>query len=532
MTRTVLVGLDGATFSVLEPLMGSGAMPFLAGVAKDGVRGTLRSTVPPVSPTAWTTLATGRSPGNHGVFDFIRAAERNDEVYFTLYNSRDIRSETLWSIASREGLRVTVLNFMLTFPAPAIDGNLIPGLVSWKHLRRGMRPTELFDRLQAEVGVDYRRMGWDFELEKKVLGGIGGDEYEDWIEFHLDRERQWFEAARHLMATDPTDLTAVVFDGIDKIQHACWRFLDPDLVAEPLAAWEERIKVRCVEYFRRLDSYMAELAELAGPGARLFFVSDHGFAPSREVFRVNVWLYDNGYLEWAEPEGPDPATSGSWQRRLDSNFALLDWTRTVAYARTPSSNGIFIRTSTGGGPGGVPPDRYHSLRQELAQRLLEVPSPLTGRPVVARVRLKEEVFAGTFEDEAPDLFLELADHGFVSIRPARDAVVVRPEVSGTHHPDGIFLATGSGIASGELAEGLSLTDVAPLLLHSLGLTVPRDMEGAVPPDLFDASWLGAHPVRTKSPADAVLGPDPGEDELDVDAELAIFERLRALGYVE
>src|SRR3954464_8265965 len=134
MGRTVLVGLDGATFCVLDPLMTSGVMPFLADLAAAGVRGELASTMPPVSPTAWTSIATGRTPGNHGVFDFIRSEERGGDVYFTLYDARDIDADTIWSIASRSGLRVTVLNYMLTFPAPPVTGTSALALVASRPL--------------------------------------------------------------------------------------------------------------------------------------------------------------------------------------------------------------------------------------------------------------------------------------------------------------------------------------------------------------------------------------------------------------
>ena len=70
--RTLLIGLDGATFDVLDPMMQSGAMPFLKSFFDQGVRANLRTIVPALTPPAWTSLVTGRKPGQHGVFDFFR----------------------------------------------------------------------------------------------------------------------------------------------------------------------------------------------------------------------------------------------------------------------------------------------------------------------------------------------------------------------------------------------------------------------------------------------------------------------------
>jgi predicted AlkP superfamily phosphohydrolase/phosphomutase len=108
-TRTVLIGLDGATFSTLDPLMQAAVMPFLESFVTSGVRAPLRSVIPALTPPAWTSLVTGRSPGQHGIFDFFRK-ESPHSHRLSLLNSRDVGSETLWSLVNRQGLRATVLN--------------------------------------------------------------------------------------------------------------------------------------------------------------------------------------------------------------------------------------------------------------------------------------------------------------------------------------------------------------------------------------------------------------------------------------
>ncbi len=154
ITAGRIIGMDGATFSVLDLLTSrtdpAGAvMPFLSKVFRDGARAKLRSTPNPLTPPAWVSLMTGRTPGHHGVYDFIRAEERNDDVFFTLYDSRDCRVETIWSIASRQGRRVAALNFPFTAPPPKdLNGFMVPGFVPWRHLRRNTAPADLYDRLK------------------------------------------------------------------------------------------------------------------------------------------------------------------------------------------------------------------------------------------------------------------------------------------------------------------------------------------------------------------------------------------------
>src|SRR5260370_2316904 len=201
--RTLLIGLDGATFSILDPLVVQGAMPFLRDLLARGAGTKLTSVVPPLTPPAWTSLMTGRSPGNHGIFDFMRFESRPDGRYLRVVDSRDVACETVWSIVTRHGLRATVLNFPLMYPAPRITGCVVPGWVPWRHMRLACHPPDLYDKLRALPGFNARELAMDMSLEGKALEGCHREEdYEDLIEFHIRRERQWFNILLYLIFED------------------------------------------------------------------------------------------------------------------------------------------------------------------------------------------------------------------------------------------------------------------------------------------------------------------------------------------
>ncbi len=140
-------------------------------------------------------------------------------------------------------------------------------------------------------------------------------------------------------------------------------------------------------------------------------------------------------------------------------------------------------------------------------------------------------------DRAPDLTLTLRDHGFVSIVNARDVVLPRARVAGTHHPHGVLLAYGPGIRRGAMTPTYNVLDVAPMMLHSLGLAVPDEYEGRVPEDLYEEEHLQRHPPLVETD---VTAPEPqpspapaaGQPEMDEPEEALILERLKALGYIE
>src|SRR4029453_10866802 len=260
--RTLLVGLDGATFDVLDPLIDEGVMPYLRRLIGTGARATLRSTVPALTPPAWTSLVTGRGPGAHGVFDFFRK-DTPSTLHFGFLTSRDVECPSVWSMASEAGLRSTVLNFPLTFPPPQILGHVVPGgLMPWRQLRLGCHPAGLFDELQALPRFNARELALDMSEEAKAIEGCAEQEYEPWIDMHIRREQQWVDIARHLARREPVDFMAVLFDGVDKIQHLCWRFIDPRMAGSLASEWEHRVKAKCREYFTELDCRIAELCSL------------------------------------------------------------------------------------------------------------------------------------------------------------------------------------------------------------------------------------------------------------------------------
>ncbi len=538
MAKTILIGLDGATFTVLDPLMADGVMPFLRDLVAEGVRATLRSVVPPLTPPAWTSLMTGKRPGEHGVFDFFQK-EAPESRYFRFTTSHDVQSATIWSTAGECGLRSNILNFPLMFPPPLLNGCLVPGgWMPWRQLRLGCRPAGLFDRLKELPSFKPRELSHDMELEEKVLEGCADEEYLDWITLHTRRERRWTEIFLYLMREEPADFSAILFDGVDKLQHLCWRFLDPALASEAPTPWERDVHWACRNYFRELDGLIAEIVAGAGPDATVVFASDHGFGPTSDIFYINAWLEKQGWLAWSGDRGARPdATHQVGINQIARHVFEMDWERTLAYAATPSSQGIHIVPRGPDGSGGVPAESYDRFRRELVEALKNLRHPDTGRPVVAEVWARDDVFAGPFEPWAPDLTVRLEGDAVVSILRSDAVMGRRREPAGTHRPEGVFLARGPGIQRGAAVAELSLLDVAPLVLHSLGVPIPDDVSGRLPLQALESGssprrFATAAGVRSSATAIAAHEPIGLESALDAEEEELVLKRLSALGYLE
>ncbi len=540
--RAVLIGLDGATFSILDSLTEDGVMPFLRGLVARGVRGVLLSTPHPLTPPAWTSLMTGRSPGHHGVFDFVRVERGPGHPRYVLGTSADVRCETIWSMASRQGCRVTALNFPSMFPPPPINGFVVPGFVPWQYLPRAVQPRDLYARLKARREFNAREVAMDWDVERKALQGLPADQFEPWIRFHITRERQWFEITRFLMQEEPCDLTAILFDGVDKLQHLCFHLLDPRSAEQETSPWATRIRVLCFEYFRQLDGFLERIVAMAGPEARVFLASDHGFtAAGNRIFYANVWLQQHGYLQWADGVALDEGGRLTLEGHAGAD-TLFDWgwdatsttPRTTAFALTASSNGIFIRTAERPGDAGVPAAEYRAFRRRLIEALLAFVDPATGERVVEQVVTREEAFPGPEMPHAPDLTLVLRDRSFLSVLRADVPLKERRSPYGTHHPHGMFVASGPGIRSGVEIAPCRIVDIAPTVLYSLGLPLASDLEGRPALEAFEPSYVVRHPVCLGTPT-LSLGSVHGTSEapsLGAAEEAQVLDRLKALGYLE
>lgn len=527
--NTAFIGIDGATYDLLDPLIEQGLMPHLAALFARGSRSKLESTAHPLTPPAWTTLMTGMTPGNHGVYDFIRVDHDADPPSYTLANSSDVKSETIWSMASRQGCRVACLNFPMMFPAPKVDGNIIPGYVPWSYLGRAIHPRELYKKLKERSGFNAKELSTDWQQERQAVQGLSENNLEEWVDFHLIRERRWFDILKYLMEEDPTPLTAVLFDGSDRIQHLCYHLIDPATAADYDSPAALRARELSLQYFRELDDYVGYIVDKAGDDATIVVASDHGFTlAGNKIFYANTWLQQHGYLQWQA----DAPVNDSARVALDENTetgSMFDWDGTLAYAFSSSSNAIYIRQASGPGKPGVPADEYEAFRDKLIAELLDFRDPDTGEQVVVRAMTREQAFPGADVSHAPDITVELSDRGFLSVLRSETPLQQRDMPYGTHHPDGVFAAAGPGIRQGVEVDRFSITDITPLMLYALGLPIPEEMEGSVPTAIFEDGYLDANPPLT-SRGDTQTD-STSDEQLPEEAEAQIRERLKALGYL-
>ncbi len=531
MAKTLLLGLDSMTFRVLDDLVGEGRLPFFERCLSEGVRADLISTPNPLTPPGWTSMITGQGPGVHGVYDFMHWSEHEHGPWGRLVTSNEVRCETIASMADRHGMRGIWLNFPLMFPAPRIKGFVVPGYITARQLRTSIYPRSLYDRIRALPDFDPKEFSWNMEENRRAVDGLPAEEYERWIGYYITKDRHWFHVARMLITEEAWDLAAIVFEGVDRLQHLVWRFLDPALKDTLSSDWERRIRDLALDYFVQIDAQLAELMAIAGPETRVIIASDHGAGPSTEIFFPNVLLSKLGYLKWKNqgPTVPDDQLTAPY---IFDFYKSIDWPATTAYLRSSSANGIYIRRAERGW-GGVTEADYAAFREKLIGDLLGYIDPRDGKPIITRVMTREEAYPGPAMEDAPDITLFLRDGGHPAVLNSNEIVRSRHEVSGMHRHEGVFIALGPGLRHGLSLPPRGIADVTPTMLYCLGLPIPEGLDGNFVREAFEKDQLAAEPVRYEHvDAQAEKRSQSPEESMNAEDEATVLERLRQLGYMD
>lgn len=554
--KVFLLGLDGATFDLLDPWIDAGQLPNLNRLKQEGSWGELQSTRPPSTAPAWTACFTGVNPGQHGIFDFRESPALDQRR--PLVSSRSIRVPTLWQILSHHGRSVGVLNVPITYPPVPVNGILVGGMMTPGPGAEYTYPPELKHDLNARgYVVDVEIQKYDVEAEADAYRFL------DDVAESLDRRAQ---ALFHLMDHHPWHFFMAVFVALDRIQHLFWKTLaDPSSPFHSAPA-APRLRGRILSIYQAADDLVGRLMDrLASEGASLIVVSDHGFGSTHRWFNANRWLQEEGWLRLKPgaafrkrlfyeamkfndsrlvktilPQRLGRAVRGrirsgrsAFKTDLDR---CIDWPRTQAFFASIPAQGIYInvKRSPDDTHGAVAPGaEYDSLREAIARRLGQLADPRTGEPVVDRVWRREELYHGPHAAHAPDLVFVAGDYSVLG----RELLGTRAPLessehwaNGFHRMNGVFLAWGPHVRRGIRLQGATMLDVAPTVLYALDLAVPDNMEGRILSEALDASLLDARPLRREP---ALPDPDAVSDETYSDGEQTeIAGRLAALGYIE
>ncbi|HUB67753.1 MAG TPA: alkaline phosphatase family protein [Candidatus Methylacidiphilales bacterium] len=564
--QIIIIGLDAAVLTLVEPWVAEGKLPHLAALIKNGISGTLESVIPPLTPAAWTSFMTGKNPGKHGIYNFM---EHQPDGYGLLFTSgANRRAETLWKIANQAGLTVGVMNTPFTYPPEKLNGFQISGLDTPSPASAFIHPPELRKEIEENLGplkLDLRYLGFmtNFEKRAQVLDELKAS------------DAQWRRLALYLLDKHPQDIMMFTFMSIDTIQHYFWHYMDKNHFyhdAEGAVLFQNAI----LECYQRLDATVGEIVQRLDDQATVLVVSDHGQAAvSDRTLCINRILAQSGllvckpapfwktllerivspaynFLRSKLTSAQKVAIARIFPKMRDSvdsmvtSYSNIDWSKTKAFCHeawaTPPSVSINLK---GVKPQGiVEPADYEKVMKDVVAALQTVKDPRTNQPVIQKIYRRDEIYSGPFTDRAPDLTLEWWGESPFNTKPSLGSEAGEPplkiekphplrmsEWCGNHVLHGILVGRGPRLRSGVSCSGARLIDLAPTILALLGLPIPSDMDGRVLAEILDSQSQNWNYTNPKETSNFLPHEQEGDGYSQEEAEL-VEERLKNLGYLE
>jgi predicted AlkP superfamily phosphohydrolase/phosphomutase len=569
--RILVVALDGADFRLLRPWMDAGELPELARLARDGAHGPLRSVVPPLTPPAWASFATGKQPGHHGVFGFTHPGTDSDRL--RPVSGRDVRGATLWDYLREFNVPAAVVGVPMTYPPTPVPGALISAFLTPPGRRDFVQPPGLVEEIEARFGP------YPLYLDVPVFSvNRGASNVERFLRVLEHEADVKFGVAEWLAGRFDARLVMLHVWGTDRVQHELWNLLD-ETHPQHNAALAGRVRAPVLAYYRGLDERIGALRRALGDDTTAFVVSDHGFGPVTHLIDLNWWLAREGFIRfkrrpgtWLKrlawrcgftataltmlrvaadhvfraggtKEAPVEQVGRVQQksRRILLSFRDVDWARTTAYSPPGLSIGSIMVNRRGREETGCvePGAEYEAVRDRLVERL---------RALVARhgldcgvdaIRTGEELYGPGPDGAAPDVLFLPLETGCLPTNLfdfLNNRVIRRSQVwPGNHRMDGVLIAHGPDVQAGHAARGARIVDIAPTLLHLLGCDVPSDMDGRPLLSMLKGTPAAADAVRLCEPVAPYFGQlEAGGRAADglTEAERdEMIERLRSLGYI-
>ncbi len=360
--KVVIIGIDGAPFSLFDTYIKDGLMPEFSKMSYEGKLFKMNSSLPEVSSVAWTSFMTGENPGRHGIFGFMEIDRNNYEYIFP--NFKSIKSDLFW-----ESLKLPTVAFNIpqTYPARPINGVIVSGFVALD-LKQAVYPERIYDYLKS---IGYR-LDVDTNLAKENPDLFFKNLFET-----FERRK---EAVRHLYKTEDWQIFIGTITETDRLHHF---FFD--------SAYSGEYHHIFKEFYSSLDQFLGEIYRMAKDDGALFMTcSDHGFTETKSEVYINRWLMENGFLKLG-----DETKLASI--KPDSSVFCLDPSRIYIHLKGSYSRGSVERAD------------YHKIRDEISGGLKEV--SYNGEKIIEGIYLREEIFNGPSAESGPDIYF-LPRYGF------------------------------------------------------------------------------------------------------------------------
>jgi len=449
--RLLIIGLDCAPPSLIFDR--ADKLPNLNRLMTDGVSGPLRSCDPPITIPAWMVMATGRDPGELGLYGF-RHRKSYEYNKMWIANSTAVKAKTVWDYLGEQGKKSILVGVPPSYPPRPVRGELISCFITPSSEKSYTYPEELKAEIEEHFGPFLFDVVFRTEDRSEVL-----KEIYQMTEYH-------FRVVDYLLDRQDWSLFWLVEIGVDRMHHAFWKFMDKNHhLYQPGNSFESAI----YDYYQFLDEKIGQLLKKIDQNTAVLVVSDHGAKGMKGAFCVNDWLIEQGDLVISEP----PARGQS----VDN--LKIDWKRTRAWGWGGYYARIFLNVEGREPQGIIKPEDYETVRDELASRLKAIRGPRgeEWQTVVIKPQEHYPVVNGDY----PDLMVYFDDLYWRSAGTlGYGSLYLEENDTGpddaVHDYNGIYILYDPASPGGR-KKGASIIDIAPTVLKLLGGPAVPDLQG-------------------------------------------------------
>lgn len=539
MKKTIVIGFDGTSPDLIKNWVNQGKLPNFSKIIAQGVHGNLQTTMPPLTPCAWSSFMTGTNPGKHGIYDFFYL-DKNHQIEINTANSR--HSKDIWEYLSESGFRNLVFNVPFTYPPKKINGIMVSGFTTPSTDADFTHPPSLKEKILLKYP--------QFKCSEKSKYAENPKARLEFKNEVLDLADLRFQIVNELIEENDCDFYMITFMAADHIQHWYWKYMDrrhPEYVED--VEYEKTIE----NTYSKLDFFLGEFMKKFS-GHNIILMSDHGSGPYYKDVTLNNWLIEQGYLFLQKDHsffkkllssiGVSKLISfglniGLWkiikksskiknfiQKKMMLTYQDIDWKKTKAFSYGYYGP-IFINKNVVNSP-----QMQKTLKEEIKEKLLKIKIPQTDKPLIDDVWYKEDLYKGEMVDILPDLIINMGNFAYASSSSfpfSSPSLFSAPKTfkTGDHSFHGTFMAYGPDIKKGLEIKDAKIYDLAPTILYMFNIEPPDYMDGRILKEIFEenANFIAAEKKLSQEHASKQQGQNLSDDEKKI-----IEERLRNLGY--
>jgi len=489
--KIIVIGLDGASFHLIDSWINQGELPNLKKIKENGVWGDMKSCLPPVTSPNWKCYSTGKNPGKLGIFWWENIDMKNKKIYSP--RSRIYKNKELWDYIGETGRRVGILNMPTTYPPKKVNGFMVSGA-----------PDALDENFTYPSDLEYYlKKNYDYKInpESLVPDYSVPENSEKYVREVMEIIESRFEVAKDLLEKWNLDFLHITIFYINMLHHYFWN--------------NEYVK----SAWKLIDKKIGEL--IKKEEYNVIIMSDHGSNEVEVIFNINVWLEKEGYLKinkkiynfsnlllklGINQEKLTKLTNISYigkifrkvlPRRIISIIPgedgvirgkdkkyIIDWDKTKVLASGQGPIYLNVNRNT---------EEYKNIVEDLIAKLENLKNPSNNKKIINKIYKKDDIYSGKYINEAPSLIADQAKGVRISDDLGKKNVLEFPKKVNARSPRswraenkkiGLFMAYGPDIKKNKRVEDVSILDLAPTILHMFNIPIPKDMDGRVLKEIF------------------------------------------------